>query len=72
MPTDKQRQADHQQAGDRAAIERHPHGRGAGLTGRLGGAHIGQDRDAHADVTGGERAERADQKADGGGLICEK
>ena len=61
----KQGETDDQKTGDSAAIERDAHGRGPGLRRGLGGADVGQHGDAHADVSGRERAKRADQKSNG-------
>ena len=50
----QQGQPDDQHAGHGAGLEREPEGsiKAAGA-GRLGGAHVGPDRDVHADVAGG-------------------
>ena len=58
----EQRQTDDEQASDRAAIEMPLAARGPGLRRRLGGPGIGQNRDAHPDVTRRERAKRADAR----------
>ena len=50
----EKRQADHEQAGDGAAIEGHAQSGAPAGTGGLGGAGISQDGDAHADVAGRE------------------
>jgi hypothetical protein len=62
----EQRQADHKQARDRAPVEGHAQGAlGADRRG-LRRAHVGDDRHAHADEAGQQRAARADDEADGG------
>ena len=62
----EQPQADHQHAGDRAALERDVHRRAHAASRGLGGAHVGAHRDVHADVAGRAREHRADEEADGG------
>ena len=68
----EERQADHQQTGHGAAVESDAQRRRARLGRGLGGARIGQHRDAHADEAGGERANRADDETDRAGVILEE
>ena len=67
----QQRQPDHQQAGDRTAVERHPQRR-LGAEGRsLGRADIGDHRHAHADVAGKQRTGCTDEKPERSGTRLE-
>ena len=59
-------EADHQHAGDGAALEGDVEGFVDAGFGCLGGAHIGANRDEHADEAGQAGEKRADGKADGG------
>ncbi len=59
-------ETDHKQTGDGAAVESHAERFRARAAGRLRGAHIRQDRDAHADIAGHERTKRPNQEADRG------
>ena len=59
----QQAQADHQHAGDRAALEGHVQGLVDAQGGRLRRAHIRPHRDIHADEAAGARQHGADQKA---------
>ena len=52
-----------QEPGDGARLERNVEARGERLHGRLGGAHIGANRDIHADKARGAGKDRADQKS---------
>jgi hypothetical protein len=65
----QKRQAYHEKAGDSAAVERHPHGGGARLAGRLCGPGVRQHGNAHADVAGRERTKRADQETERGKFV---
>ena len=60
----EQRQADDQQAGDRAAFEGDVERRRHAAAGRLGDARVGADRDVHADEAGRAGERGADQEAD--------
>ena len=60
----EQGQPDHQHAGDRAAAKRNVHRRAEPVTRRLRRTHIGAHGDIHADIAGGARKNRAEQKAD--------
>ena len=62
----EQAEADHEHAGDRAAAEGDRERRGDAATGRFGRAHVGADRDVHADVAGQAGEDRADREADRG------
>ena len=64
----QQGQADHQHAGDGAGFEGNVQtARQALGLGGFGGAHVGADRDVHADVAGDARQDGADEVADGHG-----
>ncbi len=63
----EQTEPDHQHAGDGTAAKRDLHGGIETVVGCLGGAHIGADRDVHADITGETGEYRPDGKTDGGG-----
>ena len=67
----QQAQADHQHAGDRAALEGDVERRADALGGGLRGAHVGAHRDVHADEAAGARQHRAEHEADGGGAVEE-
>ena len=60
----EQTEADHQHAGDRAGLEGDVEAGGQPVPRRLRGAHVGADRDVHADIAGGRRQHRADDEAD--------
>jgi len=59
-------EADHQHAGDRAALEGDVERLVHALAGRLGGTHVSAHRDVHADEAAGTGQHRAGQEADGG------
>ncbi len=59
----KERQARDQEPGDGAGLEGNVEARGERLHGRLGGAHIGADRNIHADEARRAGKDRADQKS---------
>ena len=68
----EQRQADDEQAGDRAALEGDvERGRDA-AAGRLGDAGVGAHRDVHADEAGGAGEHAADHEADRGLHVLER
>ncbi len=60
----QQAETHHQHAGDGAGAERHRQAGGQAGARGFGGTHIGPDRDIHADITGGARQGRTDQKAE--------
>ena len=60
----EQRETRHQHAGDRARLEGELEAAGERRRRGLGGAHIGADRNVHADEAGRPRQNGADQKAD--------
>ncbi len=60
----EQRQTGHQHAGDRTRLEGEFKSAGQRSGRRLRGAHIGANRDVHADEARGTRQDRADQEAD--------
>ena len=62
----EQRQADHEQAGDGAAIKGRTEGGLGSDGGSLGRANVGDDRHAHSDEAGQHGTDRADEEADGG------
>jgi hypothetical protein len=62
----QQSQARHQKAGNGAGLEGDVEARGKAVGGGLRRAHIGADRDMHADEAGRTRKHRADQEAEGG------
>ncbi len=62
----QQTQADHQQAGDRAAAEGDVQRRVQSQRGGLRGTHVGAHRHVHADEAGGTRQDRAEHEADRG------
>ncbi len=55
-----------EQAGDRTATKGDVQSRVDAPGRRFGGAHVGSDRDVHADVAGEPREDRADDEADRG------
>ena len=61
----EQREAGHQQAGDRARLEGDVEAAGQRFRRRLRGAHIGAHGDVHADEAGGAGQQRAEQEAEG-------
>ena len=64
----KQRQTDHQHAGNGAGFERDVQAAGQALRlGGFGGAHVGADGDVHADVAGQTGQDGTDEVADGHG-----
>ena len=67
----KQAERDDQQAGDRAAVERDPQGRVGTDRCGLGSADVRADRDHHADVARGQRADGTDDEAAGGGPVAQ-
>ena len=71
-PDGEQRQPDHKETCDRAAIERDPQRRGARFGRRLRRAGVGENSDPHSDKTRRERAGRADDEADRGGVILKE
>ena len=60
----EQRETRHQHAGDRAGLEGEFKSAGQRRRRRLRGAHVGANRNVHADEAGGARQHRADQEAD--------
>ena len=64
-----QRQADDEQAGDRAAAEGDAQRRRDAAAGGLGDARVGAHRDVHADVAGRAREQAADREADRDGDV---
>jgi hypothetical protein len=60
----EQRQACHEHAGDGTGLEGDVEAGGKALRRGLRGAHIGADRDMHADEAGRAREDRADQEAE--------
>ncbi|MGY4428526.1 hypothetical protein ACVWWO_001003 [Bradyrhizobium sp. F1.13.1] len=60
----EQRETRHQHAGDGARLEGKLETTRERCRRRLGGAHIGADRDVHADEPGRPRQDRADGKTD--------
>ena len=68
----EQREPDHKQAGDRAAIECHAQRFRARFRRRLRRAHIREHGDAHSDKAGRERTCGADDKADSRRVILEE
>ena len=67
----EQRQADDQQAGDRAALEGDVERRRHAAAGGLGDARVGPHRDVHADEAGGAGEDGADHEADRGLPVLE-
>ena len=61
----EQAEADHQHSRDRAALECDLQRLIEADARRLGGAHVGADRDIHADDAAGARQQRADEEAPG-------
>ncbi len=61
----EQAEADHQKAGDGAALEGDLQRVVQADARRLGGAHVGAHRDVHADDAAGARKDRADEEAPG-------
>ncbi len=61
----EQREAGDQHAGDGTRLEGDIEAAAKRLGGRLSGAHVGANRDVHADVTGETREHGADGEADG-------
>ncbi len=61
----EQREAGHQQAGDRARLEGDVEAAGERFRRRLRGADIGAHRDVHADEAGRAGEQRAEQEAEG-------
>ena len=62
----EQRQADDEQAGDRAALEGDVERRRHAAAGRLGDAGVGAHREVHADEAGGAGEDAADHEAERG------
>ena len=67
----EQTERDDQQTGDRAAVECDPQGRVGTDRCGLGGADVRPDRDHHADVASGQRADRPDDEAAGSGPVAQ-
>ena len=61
----KETEPDHEQAGDRSSLECHVERFLKARLGRLGGAHVGADRNAHADEPGNARAHGPDREPRG-------
>ena len=67
----EQRQADHQQAGDRAALEGDVERRRNAAAGRLGDPGVGPYREVHPDEAGRAGEEAADHEADRSLVVLE-
>ena len=68
----EQRQADDQQAGDRAAFEGDVERRRHAAAGRLGDARVGPHRDVHPDEAGRAGERGADHEADRGLVVLQE
>ena len=68
----EQREADDEQAGDRAAAEGHPQRRRDAAPRRLGDARVRAHGHVHADVAGRARQQAADRKAAGHGDVLDE
>ena len=68
----EQRQADDEQAGDRAALEGDVERRRHAAAGRLGDAGVGAHREVHADEPGRAGEDAADHEADRGLVVLEQ
>ena len=68
----EQRQADDEQAGDRAALEGDVERRRHAAAGRLGDARVGAHRDVHADESGRTREDAAEDESDRGLVVLQE